>query len=478
MPVKLFTLFAAAVCLPGVGLSQTSVNANELVELATHAPVDAQADHAVVAVNQTGDILVAWSSAIYPRPHALADKRRVEAAFFRRTSTDTWDMYPTQILGEAEDANLPGGNPVFPAGDICRKADVIAVGDDFLLAWQRIEDTNTPNGRIECSYIEIPASGDMQPHLLDPSGIGYVLDPAVDCRTAGAMVDLAYQPNAPTPFYATYCSRTSFSSLGYGNAYDFDLRGVGFDFPAPGAPTVYPVHTLKTGIAFDDFGPQLPPGGRVLPDTVYDQFGNVVIAFEEFRRGDRIGGGAPDEGFIHIERWSLGAGGVMGQLNTQVLTATDPSYTVRRPNLARLDGNDDICMAFGEQDIVTYASDIFHYSLEYPDSVSDAAISDHAPQLLPNVDEDVPVPFQYKNIRGVVITGQGNVGSRRIGYQLTISGQWVVLDDFTTVQPLRPALDVLEDDPLRPNHGVVPVTVEGRPNAGAELRAYIEILLP
>lgn len=478
MPVKLFSLLAAALCLPGIGIGQTSIQANQLVELSTHAPLDAQADHAVVAVNTQGDVLVAWSSALHPRPHALSDKRRVEAAFFRRTSTDTWDMYPTQIIGESDEAALPGGNPVFPNGDICRKADVVAVGDNFLVAWQRIEDDGTENGQIECCYIEVPATGDMVPHLADSAGIGYVLDPAVDCRTAGAMVDLAYDATAATPFFAVYCSRTSLTPLGYGNAYDFDLRGVGFDFPVPGAPTVYPAQTLRTGIAFDDFAPTLPYGGRILPDTVFDQFGNVVIALEEFKRGDRVGGGALDEGYIHLERWSMGAGGVLNQLNVQVLSGLNPVNSVRRPNLARLPGNDDVCLAFGELDIVTNASDIYHYSLVYPDSVADAAISDHAPNLLPNINEDVPVPFQYRNIRGVLITGEPQVGGRRIGYQLTISGQWQILNDFTSVAPLRPAVDVLEDDPLRPNHGVVPVTVEGRPSAGAELRTFIEILLP
>ena len=259
------TIFAAAICLPCPALSQVSVTANDVVELPSLAPIDGQADHAVVAVNDLGDVVVTWSSSVYARTHAEANMRRVEAAFLRRTSQNTWDLYPTITLGEAEPSLLPGGVSIYAEGELCRKPDVVAVGSDFVVAWQRIEANHQPNGRIECAYLEVPAvGGDMVTHLSDPSGIGYVVDPLVDCRISGAMVDLAHNPGSGPTVVATYASLAAQYPLGAGVAFDFDLRAVAFDFPTPGvAPTVHTVTTIDPLVAFDDFdGGGGPNGGR------------------------------------------------------------------------------------------------------------------------------------------------------------------------------------------------------------------------
>ncbi|MBC8405542.1 MAG: hypothetical protein H8E15_09970 [Planctomycetes bacterium] len=471
----------AVMALTDPALSQVSASANEVVELATVAPIDGQADHATIAVNDAGDVMIVWSSSVYPRGHALSKKRRVEAAFFRRTSLTTWDLYPTHTLGEAETSLMPGGVPIYPTGDRCRKPDVVAIGTDFVASWQRFEESFTANGRIEGVYLEIPiAGGDMMPHLADPAGIGHVLDPNVDCRTAGAMVDLGHNPGAGPTVIATYCSRTAAYPLGMSNAFDFDLRAVMFEFAsAAAAPTVHPVQTVRADVHFDDFSDTSTfDGGRVLPDVVFDQFGNVVIAHEDFTRGDRVGTGTPDEGLIYVQRLSVDSAGVMTPLNSQTIFGTSTEHGQRRPNLFRAAANSDICMAFGERNIATWESTIFLHSVVYPDGASDAVISDHAITLIPTIDEEEPTSFQFKNARGTVIAVDPPLGHRRIGYQLVGTGTWNVLTEFNAFQPSRPAIDVLDVDPMQTNHGVVAISAEGRPVAGAELRVFAEIILP
>ncbi len=480
MPWRPFYLFAVALCLPCPALSQSSVTANQVVELATAAPIDGQADHAVVAVNDQGDVLVTWSASVYPRTHAESLMRRVEAAFLRRTSLNTWDLYPTVTLGEAEPTLMPGGVSIYAQGDRCRKPDVTAVGSDFVVGWQRMEANHTPNGRIECAFLEVPsAGGDMLIHTGDPSGIGYVLDAAVDCRIAGSMIDLAHNPGTGPTLVATYASYASQFPLGAGNAFDFDLRVVAFDFTTPGvAPTVHTPQSLDALVAFDDFDDGGgPAGGRILPDVVFDQFGNVVVAYEEFERGERVGGATPNAGTIHVQRLSL-SGGAMTLLNAQTVPGAVAENALRRPNLAHNAGNDDISIAFGERDIVTLESHVHHQSLEYSDSVADATITDYMPALIPGINEDVPLPLQFKGARVLLIAADPPHGMRRVGYQISAVGSWEVLNEFTSVQPWRPAVDVLEVDLQNTKHGVLPIAVEGHPAPGAELRCFVEILLP
>ena len=481
MRLLLLALPLAVFTLPGLALSQISMSANEVVELATASPIDGQADHATIALNDAGDVMIVWSSSVYPRSHALSKKRRVEGAFFRRTSLTTWDLYPTHTLGEAEASLMPGGVPIYPGGDRCRKPDVVAIGNDFVASWQRFEEGFTANGRIEGVYLEVPAAGgDMIPHRADPAGIGHVLDPNVDCRTAGAMVDLGHEPGAGPSIIATYCSRTASYPLGMSNAFDFELRAVMFEFASAGAaPTVHPVQTVKAEVHFDDFSDTSTfDGGRVLPDVVYDQFGNVVIAYEEFSRGARVGVGTPDEGLIYVQRFSVDTAGVMTPLNSQTTFGDSSDQGQRRPNLFRAPANSDICMAFGERNVTTWEATVYMHSVVYPDAASDAVITDHAIALIPTIEEEEPTSFQFKNARGILIAVDPPLGHRRIGYQLAGTGTWNVLTDFNAFQASRPAIDVLEVDPMQNNHGVVAISAEGRPVPGAEMRVFAEIILP
>ena len=442
--------------------AQTPVNANSVVELPSHAPIDGKADHETVAINKRGDAFVVWSSSVFSLSGPDSAVRRVEGAFFRRTGATTWDLYPTEILGESDPAALPLGLSVYSAGDICRKADVVAVDNDFVVAWQRLENADTANGRVEVAFIEAPVSGNANYHLLDAAGIGWTLD-TFDPRDAGGMLDLACQRGTSGPVAVAYAHRTNKFALGVGDfAVDFDLRAMTFEFPTAGlAPTVNPVNTL-VNVPFDDLSASATSRGRVLPDLVFDSWGNLVIAFEDFARGERISVSEPDYGQIRLNRYSIDAFGVFTEVNAQALLGSNTEFAQRRPNLFRSPWNDAVSIAWGEVQLPSDAIDIFHKDAVYPNATDDASFVDHAPTVVPfNIEPGVPTPFQYKTVRGVVITVDANPGAFHAGFQLSNSPDWNLLYDFEGKQPWRPALDVMESDPVRPGKGMVVMALEG-----------------
>lgn len=473
---SVLTLVAFFLAASPLASAQTPVTANSVVELPSHAPIDGKADHETVAINKRGDAFVVWSSSIFPLSGPDSAARRVEGAFFRRTGATTWDLYPTVILGEADPVALPSGVNVYPAGDICRKADVVAAGNNFVVGWQRLENSDTPNGRIEVALIEAPVSGNANYHLMDPSGIGWILD-TFDPRDAGGMLDLACQRGTNGPIAVAYAHRTNKFAIGPGDfAVDFDLRALTFDFPTPGAaPTTNAVNTL-VNLPFDDLSASATSRGRVLPDLVFDSWGNLVIAFEDFARGERIGVNEPDYGQIRLHRYSIDGLGVFTEVNAQSLLGTSTEYAQRRPNLFRSPRNDAISIAWGEVLLPSNVIDIFHKDAVYPNAIDDATFVDHAPTVVPNgIEPGVPTPFQYKSIRGVVISVDVNPGAFHAGYQLSNSTKWQLLYDFEGKQPWRPALDVLESDPVRQGKGIIVMAMEGSESTSLS-RIFLELL--
>jgi hypothetical protein len=475
LPAAALALFAISAPV----LSQTLVDNNTVVELPSASPLAGQADHSITAVNDAGDILVVWASTVYPPGHALENKYRVEGAFLRRLNRFQWALYPTVTLGESETALLPGGISIYPDGDKCNKPDVVAVGNHFVAAWQRIEENGTANGQLECAYIEVPASGNAIVNLADPSGIGYVLDSTMDPRTAGGMVDLAAdRGSGSNQVVASYFSRTGRLVLNVGNAFDFDVLGVAFEFAGSGAPpTIQPIQTLASGIAYDDFNASDPNGGRGLPDMVFDSFGNLVISFEEFRRGDRVSSTTPDQGQIHLRRYSIDASGAMSQINAQTLIGSGSTFAQRRPNLLRTSTQSDISLSWGEILLPSDASDVFHYSVDYPDSIADAILTDHAAVMTPGIDEALPIPVQFGTVRTVIVVADppGPTGIA-MAHQFSTKSKWNLLAEFNGLAPWRPALDVLDVDPLRPGRGLLALTVGGRMSLSTR-RILLEIMI-
>ncbi|MCH2100409.1 MAG: hypothetical protein MK209_00585 [Planctomycetes bacterium] len=472
--MKPVLLIAASLALSPLAAAQTPLDANTVYELPSLTTADGKADHETIAINSQGDVLVVWSSSIYSPSSANAEVRRIECAFLRRTSATGWDLYPTQTLAEADPTKLPGGS-IFPGGDICRKADVTSVGDDFAVVWQRIEIGDTNKGRLEAALIEVPASGNAVYHLEATEGVGWELD-TFDPRIAGGMVDIACAPGTTSPIAAAYVHFTGKTNLGGIEwAYDFDLRALTFDFPVSGAPPHINPPNVLGNIPFDDASPNDLGGGRILPDIVWDSWGNLVVATEKFARGERLGNGAADEGKILLRRYSVDGSGAMILLNHKALMGTDPTYSQRRPNLFRSPSNNAVSLTWAQGRQQNFSTSVFHVDARYADPVKDPTFVNHAPAPLSRgINPQLPIPLQFKGVRGLVIV---NGRATQAGYDLNVNNDgWVRLFEFSGKHPWRPSLDVLENDPLRPpGHGILVFGMEGRITT-IESRILIEIM--
>jgi hypothetical protein len=465
--------------MAGPLFGQSIYKDHQVFELPSLAPVDGKADHVVSAINDRGDIFLAWSSSVYPISHAYGEMRRVEGAYLRRVNDFRWRLYPTVTLGETQPSNLPGGVSIFPNGDNCRKPDVVATGNDFIVAWQRLELGDTSNGYLECARIQVSSNGDPVVNLANSVGLGFILDQSVDLRRAGGMVDLAYdRGSGSNNVIAVYVSRTGATPTTFGVAYDFELRGVSFGFNGnQTAPLIKQVQVLNDHIAMDDFqrGGD-PAGGRVLPDAVFDPFGNLVVAFEDFRLAVR--GAGVDQGKIGLQRFQVKANGRFTLLNDQSLVGSHSEWAMRRPNMIRNAGSNSIDLVFGERLIPTVSTDAYHYSVDYPDATSDAILTDQLVTNTPGVDEDQPIPVQIGAFRAIMICADPNPGKRRVSTQRPNQTDWTDLDEFLDLKPWRPTMDVLTNDPNRPGDSLVVLAVEGRESSMPYTRIYCEIITP
>ena len=441
------------------------------------APVLGKADHNTIAVNDRGDAFITWSSSVYPQGHPDSVVRRVEGAYLRRVNPHHWMLYPTVTLGEADPTLLPGGVGLFANGDNCRKPDVLAVGRNFVVAWQRLENGNSPNGRLECAQILVADDGKAELGLAHQAGIGHLLDATIDPRTAGTMVDLAYQAGSNNDtIIAAYCSRTDSQATHSGTAYDFEIRGIAFKFNSlDQKPNVKHVQVLAHDVAMDDYIPGDPAGGRVLQDIVFDNFGNLVLAYEDYRLAVRTGG-TDGEGKICIKRFEVHPNGTFPVINEQEVYSTTPNWALRRPNLIRTGDNTAISMTFGERFVPSEETDVYHYLVDFQDSNSDAILTDLGAVMTVGIDEDLPVPLQIHDYTSMIICADPSNGSRRLSMQARGESDWVELSEFRPYSPWRPALDVLIDDPWRPGRAIIGLTCEGVASGGAYSRIYFEMI--
>lgn len=464
--------------MAGPLFAQTNIADNEVFQIPSHAPELGKADHTVTAINERGDVFVTWSSSVYPIGHPYAQMRRVEGAYLRRVLPHRWALYPTVILGEADHEKLPGGVPIYPSGDNCRKPDVVAVGNDFIVAWQRLEIGDSDNGRMECARIQVDANGYPEVQLNDDSGIGFILDANVDLRAAGGMVDLAHhREGSGSRVVAVYASRKSALPTATGVANDFELRAVSFEFRKnQSTPQIKNPEVIADDVAFDDFTNGDPFGGRVLADAIFDAHGNLVVAYEDFRKAVRFGVEGSDQGKICLRRYLVKTNGKFDELNRQELYAAKSEWAARRPNLIRAHGGAMINLAYGQRRLPGNATDVFLYSVDYPDAQSDAVLNNLGITRSGSIDEDLPVPLNVNGYQAIVICADPPNGGRRISQQAAGRRQWQDLDEFDWVSPWRPALDTLANDPMRPGGYLISVTVEGRPSGLAYSRIFCEII--
>lgn len=156
---------------------------------------DRDADHATVAMNSRGDILVAYHADRHDFPGVNYPLKQVEAAIFRfHSHSRTWSLAQQELLGGVEQSPLYAIHPQ----DLvrCERPDVIAVGGDFAVFWTRRYDRSLPGqwrepAVLECAWLRWNGAGYTVETVGGPPGLGIVLDDAFDVRECGGVADAA-----------------------------------------------------------------------------------------------------------------------------------------------------------------------------------------------------------------------------------------------------------------------------------------------
>ena len=191
------TLALGVLCNPA-----QQVRLGQTVQLGKFGP--GPSDHATLALNQYGDICVAYQT------RQASGQRLVEAQILRYSGTSYWSSNSSLrlILGD------PSVNLYGPLRDNCTKPDIVALDDaSFVVVWPRGDLQDKQVGQLEVARIETrDAAGFSLPNPVLHSaaaGLGYVVDPLVVVGDAGIMPDLTpLAGGQAAAVYATEDSRT------------------------------------------------------------------------------------------------------------------------------------------------------------------------------------------------------------------------------------------------------------------------------
>ncbi len=340
--LRRYHLLAAltAPLLFGASLGAQSMDLGETRQLPM---LGVSGDHAIVAVNNRGDLFVAWQSS----PTNGASMRQVEGVFLRKSAGNSW-LFPTTqevlLLGDPS-LNVMGS-------DTCPKPFVIGLDEDFIVGWLRV-DRNTQTTRVEMVKIVAPASGPVTVDSPAP-GRGYVVSGDYDSGNSGktlAMCRRQYDPFAPgAPMEEAVYFVTVKSIADSGDLHDYRLRGWTADFSiGSGAPMIRGPFTLVDTVWVDsstNFG-----RGRIPPTIQENDDGDLILAYEEFHDPSRSAGMTSHEGRIRVQRFYPSIFGLQGDAEL-VFEGNHLERHQRRPNLdtSPNDDNDVLTLSWVELD--------------------------------------------------------------------------------------------------------------------------------
>jgi len=381
----------------------------------TAAGVSGHADHAVVAMNSRGDVCVAWHT---QRLDLAGEPAQVEAAVLPYLGNGRWEA----PLDASSGLLFVLGDPAVhvlqtQVHEACRKADVVAMGEDFVVTWPRTPLGGNTAGSID-TRLEVarifrdPASGAW---LVDePSpGVGWLLDGTVSNGAGGVMPDLAADDGLWPGLTAVAYVHAVREAL---PERDFELRLTVTDFSGS-PPLVLGTWTLDRAVPLDDpLGLGGPSGGKVLPDVVFDDEGRLILAYEAYGLANHVlpGLGAlpADQGRIVVERWDL-ASGTPVLLERWYRYGSDPAWWQRRPNLAtsRQDRKNAVSLSWMVQDTGGTDTDTSYEELTLP-ATGPASWSDLGFPNLAWVDHRMPVPVHGANQLRICLSSEGSAQPR------------------------------------------------------------------
>ncbi len=403
------------------------------------------ADHATVAINGFGDIVVA--------DHAefTATRKLVEVTIVQNVAPRTWPLQPPILLG---DPSL-----LIFGSDTCTKPDVVGLGDDsFLVVWPRFSMADTAKCRLETARIVLrdPQGVLLPAPIIDQAapGEGWVADYNLDAGIAGVMPDACAAIGTDLSAYIVYAHEESASSGVAGYLRDYAIRGVLLDWSSP--PTLPGWRDgpwlLASGVAIDNRYAEPALGGQVLPDVVVDDEGNVILAWEEYLLAEHPGWtGGVDTGRIHVNRYEAPVTGLPAVLMDEIVrTGSLLDRPQRRPMLATstLDAQNTVLLAWNEDLAPGTPDQIFfdHYVFQtggLPGYIG--PIAGYWSRSLIN-EEALPKPVQTSD--SSLCFASRDYGAERLihaGYELSASG-WSAMVEVpaSALFPWRPCVDVQE----------------------------------
>ncbi|TAH34538.1 MAG: hypothetical protein EYC70_16520 [Planctomycetota bacterium] len=425
------------------------------------AQTSSDADHATLAINSSGDVFVAWSSR---RPDLGDGALQVEGAYMYYRGAGLWDLPVagvTQIILGAADAH------VFTSGvEGCRKPDVLAAGGDFFVVWprassdrllQRVEGVRIVPDRVGGFFVDREAPG-----------VGFPLDPLVDGLSAGIMPDLVEIPGYPLGVAVVYAD----DEIQEAPHREYDLRYLRADFSVV-PPLIDGPYVLEDDFPFDDppIGGE-PVGGKILPDAVRDDSGNLVLAYEHYVRTGHQGA-TLNEGRVFVN-WYADPGSTQPlKLASAAFQGASAGNLVRRPNLAtsRMDASDSISLAFAYAADGSALADVGYHELTW-DGVGIQSTDLGYPNLSSSSDT-MPAPAHGINLR-LCFADRGSLSSPKLmSFLKSINGR--LLQVGTVARPWRPAVEVMEPAPAGSGASLyVPLTYEA-PSVSGPLRVFLSI---
>jgi len=435
-----------------------------------------EADHATVAINDRGDICVAW--------HVQAvgsTQRQVEAAVIPRGQLYRWS-FPSQLH------TFSLGDPSLAILDLleeCQKPDIVAIGSSFMICWPRVDLVNN-RARLEGALIVQDSATGIWSVNQPQTGEGWVLDEPNPANShfltpgnAGVMPDLVTRSTRAETATVVYAHETA--SLGQGSnlQLDYDLRCLDVDWSTT-PPTLGPVMVFaQTYVDGDAAGINL--GGRVLPDVIEDDFSNLICAFEEHIVIGH-GGAQAETSAVRVIRFREDFGNLLVLDDVDFTTSPNSGLRMRRPNLAasRIDPLNTASLAWMRFPVIGGDRDISYLELDFQGQHTggNIVVTNNSFPNISNRSDDLPVVLHDSGFRGLVFSSYLPLSSRNV---LGLFGNTKPnpTELFTaSTSPLRPAADLRplpNSQPGSPWSRLSAITWEAKENSSAPTQIYLRI---
>jgi hypothetical protein len=260
------------------------------------------ADHAAIAVNHFGDVIIVNHTSVNSR------KKAVELnalAPLGETRSSGYKRFNTRLLGD------PTLNIFGVGNDSCSKPDVESMGDgSFLVVWSRHDLSGDQPSRVEaCKISTRHIYGGLMPQvqiLTTRTGEGILIDDTSNYGEAGFMPDIAsYKGAGVSKAIVVFAHEQSVYTSSTKTFRDYDLVGKKIHWPlGSSSPTLWPLVTLETNIPVDNVNTSPYSGGLVLPDAVIDDAGALTIAYESYLISPHQWHFGPPRGSIQLRRYS------------------------------------------------------------------------------------------------------------------------------------------------------------------------------